>query len=354
LCAKDYIIAKLTGKYVTDASDASGTNAFDLNTFSWSADILHAADISMDKFPDVLKSTDIAGRVTAKAALECGLLEGTPVVTGGGDGVCASVGAGSIAPGITYNCLGSSSWICTVSEKPLLDDKMRLFNWAHVVPGLIAPCGTMQAAGASFNWAVKEIFKAENIRGLHGSSSYDHINTAIAKSRTGANGLIFLPYLMGERAPRWNPNARGCFIGLKMDTKNEDMLRAVVEGVAMNLKIILSLLTERIEINEMIVMGGLARSRVIRSILADVYGMNICKLNLLEEGTSLGAAVTAGVGIGALNGFEDVNKFTQAETEEPYNRKNHQVYQKIQTNFNEAYFSLLKVFDNLAAQQLAE
>jgi xylulokinase len=346
LCAKDYIIMKLTGEFVTDPSDASGTNAFDLNHFKWSEEILDAANISKDKFPEVLSSTAVAGKVTKEAGLQCGLTEGTPVVVGGGDGMCASVGAGSVAPGITYNCLGSSSWICTVAEKPIFDDDMILFNWAHMVPGYVAPCGTMQAAGASFSWAIEQLF-ADN---ANGSDKYDDINNSIFASPVGANNLVFLPYLMGERSPRWNANARGAFIGLKMDTTKNDMIRAVVEGVAMNLNVILKAISKKIDIKEMTVIGGLAKSNILRKILADIYGMTITKPNFLEEGTSLGAAVAAGIGIGALSGFDDINKFIEIESKETHDPYNHAKYEEIQEIFDKAYFSLIDTFNDIAAR----
>jgi xylulokinase len=344
LCAKDYIILKLTGNFVTDASDASGTNAFDLNTFKWSEEILDAAGIPLNKFPEILESTSVAGKVSEKASKECGLLAGTPVVTGGGDGMCASIGAGSIEPGITYNCLGSSSWIATVTKKPILDDNMILFNWAHIVPGYIGPCGTMQAAAASFNWAVNDLL------GLEEPDKYKRVDTMLKESGIGAKGLLYLPYLLGERSPRWNPNARGVFIGLNMDTQKQDILRAVVEGVALNLKVILDAMTSKVSIDKMILIGGLAQSPVIRGIIADVFGMNTEKPALPGESTSLGAAVTAGVGIGALDGFSAIHKFCSYEAQEAFNKDNHREYQEISELFNEAYASLITLFDKMAAR----
>lgn len=347
LCAKDYIIAKLTGNFVTDPSDASGTNAFDLNTFKWSDEIIRAAGLSGDLFPDVLSSVDVAGKVTAEGARRSGLLEGTPVVTGGGDGICASIGAGSISPGITYNCLGSSSWICSVAEKPVFDDDMILFNWAHMVPGYVAPCGTMQAAGASFGWAIDRFFTGD----ASGADRYAEIDRMIAESAPGANGLVYLPYLMGERSPRWNAHARGCMLGLKMDSTQGDLIRAVVEGVAMNLNVILRTMARQVDIKEMVVIGGLAQSPVIRSILGDVFGLPIAKLNFLEEATSLGAAVAAGVGVGALDGFEDISKFMEVESREPFDAERHERYAAIQDVFDRSYADLVGVFDDLVALQ---
>jgi xylulokinase len=162
----------------------------------------------------------------------------------------------------------------------------------------------------------------------------------------GANGVVFLPYLSGERAPRWNPNARGVFVGLKMDTTREDMMRAVLEGIAMNLNVILKAITERVAVSETVTtIGGFAKSGVLRQILADVFGMPIAKPNLTEEATSLGAAVAAGVGVGVLPGFESVYDFFKIEEKEAFNADNHAKYQEVQKVFDKTYFSLLDTYD---------
>jgi len=343
LCCKDYIITKLTGKFVTDPSDASGTNALDLNTFAWSDEILKATKIDADKMPEVLASTAVAGVVTAEASRQCGLKEGTPVVVGGGDGACASVGAGSVEPGVTYNCLGTASWVSSTTSEPIYDEDMLLFNFAHLVPGLVAPMGTMQAAGASFTWAINKFYSEQE---LASPDKFSIINGGIARSTVGANGVIFLPYLSGERAPRWNPNARGAFIGLKMDTTREDMMRAVLEGIAMNLNVILKAITKHASVSPtMTTIGGFAQSDILRQILADVFGMPIAKPNLIEEATSLGAAVAAGVGVGALPGFESVYDFFKIEAEESFSPENHAKYDEVQKVFDKAYFSLLDTYE---------
>lgn len=348
LLAKDYIIQKLTGRFLTDFSDASGTNAFDLNTFEWSEEILRAAGIDGALLPEAVASTTIAGEVMPNAAKECGLAPGTKVVVGGGDGMCASVGAGSVSEGKTYNCLGSSSWICTTTKTPIYDEQYRTFNWAHIVPGMIGPCGTMQAAGASFSWLKNEICALETERGQqNGVSPYELINEQIKESRPGANGLLFLPYLMGERSPRWNANARGAFVGLKMEHRRADILRSVVEGIGLNLNIILQIMKQHIPIEEMTVIGGLAKGSIQRQILADIYGMRILRLNHLEEATSIGAAVTAGVGIGVHKSFEEVSRYIEVDAVEEPNVANTAVYQKMQPIFDKAYFDLVDVFEEL-------
>jgi xylulokinase len=349
LNAKDYIIYKLTGEFLTDFSDASGTNAFDLNTFKWSEEIIDLSGVDHDKFPRLVESTYVAGEICKSVSEECGLPVGTKVVVGGGDGVCASIGAGSVSEGKTYNCLGSSSWICTTTKKPIFDDEYRTFNWAHIIPGFICPCGTMQSAGAAFNWLKNEIcIHEKELAKKFGNSAYDYINEQIDKSAPGSNGLLFLPYLLGERSPRWNEKAKGAFVGLKMEHKRCDILRSVIEGIGMNLNIILNILQKYIKIDEMIVIGGLAKGKVQRRILADIYNMDVLVLNYLEEATSIGAAVTAGVSIGALKGFNDIDKFIKVISKDKPIDENVQKYKKIQPIFDKAYFDLVGVFDELA------
>ena len=184
LCAKDYINHRLTGEFATDYSDASGTNAFDLNTFRWSEKILAAAGIDGQLFPPPRPSTAILGTITPQAAEATGLAAGTPVAAGGGDGSCAGVGVGCVRPGSAYNYLGSSSWIALTVEKPIVDAQMRTMNWAHCVPGYLHPSGTMQAAGASYQWLKNEVCTAEARQAAEQAADvYELINRAIEQSR---------------------------------------------------------------------------------------------------------------------------------------------------------------------------
>ncbi len=350
LNAKDFVNFRLTGKMATDPSDASGTNAFDLNTFEWSDRIVEAAGVDGEKLPELMKSTDVIGTVTSEAARETGIKEGTPVVVGAGDGVCAAVGVGCIKSGVAYNYVGSSSWIATASEKPIYDKTMRTMTWAHAVPGLLHPAGTMQTAGSSYNWLKNEVCKAEVKEAAEeGVSPYEIINRKIEQSPPGANGIIFLPYLLGERTPRWNPDARGAFIGLELSSKREDLLRAVLEGITFNLEIILGILREEVAINEMIVVGGGAQGAVWRQMMADIYGVKVLKPNYLEEATSMGAAVIGGVGVGVFEGFEVIDRFIKIESVHEPIEANRQRYLKMMPIFDECYDALVGVYDKLAA-----
>ncbi len=338
---KDYIIQKLTGEFVTDYSDASGTNCFDLNTFEWSEKILNIIGVDKSLLPDVFDSTHIAGTIDAKIAAICNLAEGTKIVIGGGDGVCAAVGAGSVRENVAFNYLGSSSWVSYTSKEPVYDDEMRTYNWAHLIKGYVTPNGTMQAAANSFNF-IKDLLYDKH------ESVYKEMDEGIKNSKIGANGLLYLPYIMGERSPRWNANARGAYVGMKMEHNRGDFVRSGVEGVLMNLCIILDIFREKATISSINIIGGLAKSPEVRKVLADVYGVKVNKLNYLEEATSMGAALAAGVGAGVLDSFDDIEKFIKVDDVIEFNKENHAKYDEVKKVFDKAYYALLETYEDLA------
>ncbi len=346
---KDYVICRLTGEFLTDYTDASGTNCLDLNRLEWSDRILELAGIDREKMPETRPSTHVAGEVTAGIAGECGLAAGTPIIMGGGDGVCAAVGAGSVREGDAFNYLGSSSWVALTSRKPIFDSELRTYNWAHMVPGMYSPNGTMQAAGNSYQFIRKTLCKdLEEKAERLGVSVYQLMNEEVAASPLGANGLLYLPYILGERSPRWNTNARGAFVGLKMEHTRGDMLRATVEGILMNLCIILEVFRKDMDITELNVIGGLAKGDPIRQMLADIYGVRAKRLNWLDEATSMGAAVCAGVGAGVLDDFSAIDLFIKTDDVIEPNCENHLRYGEWKQYFDECYAGLLKTYDNLA------
>ncbi|MDO4630104.1 MAG: xylulokinase [Planctomycetia bacterium] len=342
LNAKDYILLKLTGKYVTDYSDASSICLMDLNTMDWSDTILDLAGLDRAKMPELHRSTDVIGKVTREAASETGLLEGTPVVCGGGDGACAAVGSACIREGVANCCLGTSSWISISSPTPIYDPKMTTFNFAHIVPGYVMPTGTMQCGGGSLDWAVKTLCKdADDV------TIYAAIQEEVLASPPGAKGLIFLPYLIGERSPRWDTNAKGAFIGLTLEHTRGDMIRAVMEGVAMNLDLVLKVFTARTAINQLTAIGGGARNDVWLQIFADVFGVPMMKPNHLESATSMGAAITGGVGVGAFENFDAIDRFLQPE-KVFHPSDNREVYDGRKALFDECYYQLKETFTRLS------
>jgi xylulokinase len=348
LNAKDYIVFRLTGKFYTEYSDGNSNGCFDLVNLKWSDRIIEYSGIDPDKLPELKPSTFVAGEVTEEASIATGLAVGTPVVLGGGDGVTANVGSGSIAPGKTYCCMGTSAWITTTSEKPIFDEDMRTVTWAHIIPGLYAPNGTMQSAGGAYNWLKNTICKMETYDAkLHGGSPYDYMNEQIAKSPVGSNGIIFLPYLLGERAPRWDADAKGAYIGLKSENTRGDMLRSVLEGVTMNLSIVLEILRKQVNIEEILVIGGGAKGAVWRQIMADIYDAKVIVPTLLEEAGSMGAAITGGVGAGLFKDFHVIDKFLEINSIHMPNEEAVKAYQPVKELFDDCYFALKDVFKKM-------
>ena len=341
LNCKDYLVYRLTGAIGTDYSDASGTGAFDLTAFTWSAEILEAAEIPAGVMPPLHASTDLAGTITAQAARDTGLLPGTPVFCGCGDGTAASVGAGVDRPGQGYLSLGTSAWISYLDDDALLDPQQRTFNLAGIEKGLVFPIGTMQAAGASYNWMRDQLCRAEKQTALdQGGSIYDKINRQIAAEAPGAGGVLFLPYLTGERSPWWDANARGAFLGLDISTTHAQLLRAVMEGVAMNLSLILRVFRGKYPFESLRILGGGAQEPLWRQVLADVLGVRVEKPNLLEEGCSLGAAMAAGIGAGVFRDAGEIRRFLRVEEVTVPDPDRSAQYAALTDRFQDAYLRL--------------
>ena len=347
--AKDYIVYKLTGRLMTDYSDASGTNLLDIGTKRWSGELLEAFDIRGALLPDLYPSTHVAGGVTPAAARLCGLVEGTPVVVGGGDGSCACVGAGVVQPGSVYNVVGSSSWVSMAATQPYFDPDMRTFNFVHLDQNLYTPCGSMQSAGYSYNWfrstLCGEEIAAANIAGV---SSYKILDRLVERSPAGARGLLFLPYLLGERSPHWDLDARGAFVGLGISSEKGDMARAVLEGVAFNLKIILDILGKYTRIEDVILIGGGTKGRTWLQIISDIWQKELKVPQYLEEATSMGAAICGGVGIGAYSDFLVAEKLNKTVDVIVPNPENAEIYSRLYRVFCRAYQQLAPIYKDLA------
>jgi xylulokinase len=344
LQAKDYVALKLTGAYATDYSDASGTNLFDLRERRWSDEIFAAVELDPDLLPPAVPSATIVGTVLKEAARETGLAEGTPVVIGGGDGACATAGAGVVNPADAYNYIGSSSWISFVSREPLYDPRQRTFTFAHLDPEYVFPTGTMQCAGGSYDWLERIL------RGDAQERIYRYMDELASAVQPGARGLFFLPYLIGERSPHWNPHARAAFVGLSMAHGRAEMARAVLEGVAFNLRIILDAFRDcGAPIAALRLIGGGARSPLWRQILADVFNLPVLRPSLLVEATSLGAAIAGGVGIGLFPDYGVAGELVRVEPGEEPRPHMAARYRELYEVFEETYRSLVDVYDRIAA-----
>lgn len=352
--AKDAMVARLTGHFATEPTDASGMNLYDLDAGTWSGRIIDAAGLDPAKLPGLRQSIDVIGGVLPEVAEEVGIAAGTPVVIGAGDGMCAAAGAGVVKAGTAYNYVGSSSWIALATAAPIYDPDYRTFTWAHLVPGMFSPCGTMQMAGGSYQWTRDQLCSIEQQAAQAlGISPYELMNLGAGKSQPGANGVIFLPYLLGERSPRWNPRARGAFIGLTVRNTRADMVRAVLEGITMNLRVILEAFTAQgAQIDGMRVIGGGARGRFWNQMMADMYGIPVHRLTILEEATSMGAALAGGVGVGLYPDFtmsETMNAIAETFVPDPAAQA---AYARVYPIFEAAYHALLPVYDLLAEAAL--
>jgi xylulokinase len=348
--AKDAMVARLTGAFVTEPSDGSSMNLYDLEKGDWSARMIDAAGIDRQQLPDLKRSIDVVGELLPSVADEVGLPAGTPVVIGGGDGACAAVGAGVWREGAAYNYVGSSSWIALSTPRPIYDPDYKTFTFGHIVPNMFMPTGTMQAAGASYQWTRDQLgeLEAQAAKAL-GISTYELMNLKAESSPAGANNLFYLPYLLGERSPRWNPRARGAFIGLTIRHTRADMLRAVLEGITYNLRVILDAFRRQgTKIEAMRVIGGGARGRFWNRIMADIYGLPIQRLAILEEATSMGAAVAGGVGVGLYKDFsisEQMNAIAETVQPDPAAQV---IYERLYPIFDAAYTALVPVYDMIA------
>lgn len=341
LNCKDYIIYQLTGHMGSDYSDASGTGAFDLTTFRWSQEILDGAGVPMEVMPELRAATDLAGTVTEQAARDTGLTAGTPVYCGLGDGTAASVGTGISRVGQGYISMGTSAWISYLDDSPCLDGAQRTFNLAGMEKGRVYPLGSMQAAGSSYSWMRDQLCRAEKLDAIaQGTDVYRQINDQIAAVPVGANGVLYMPYLMGERSPWWDSSIQGSFLGLKQETTHADLLRAVMEGVSMNLNLILRAFREKREFTSLRIIGGGARDVVWRQMLADVLNVRIEKLNLLEEGCSLGAALAAGIGAGVFADASAIDRFLHVDDVCEPNPEHAAQYAALTDRLEQAYHCL--------------
>lgn len=350
LQAKDYMIYRLAGVYVTDYSDGSGTNAMDLKNLCWSEEILDAAGIDPEKLPPLHASTDVAGTLTKEAASLLGLTPETKVVIGGGDGPCSALGAGCIHAGELFLTFGTSAWIGGTTDTVFTTEDKIIPCFAHVIPGKYMPCGTMQAAGSSYTYIREALCREEtDAARAAGNDPYEVMNALIASSPAGAKNLIFLPYLLGERCPRWNPNTSGSFLGIKPCHEKADYVRAVVEGIAMNLEIILSVYRRTLPAEKLIFTGGGAKGTIVARIIADILQAELTRPDHVEEATSIAAAVIAGVGIGVYRDFSAVEKYLTIQDTVCPRREAEAVYAPLKELFEKSYQALRPLYDAFSA-----
>ena len=352
LGAKDVLIQRLTGRFVTDYSDASNTALLDIHSKKWAVDLIQEVGIELDKLSDeVLPSHTVVGKVTRKAAEETGLLEGTPVILGGGDVACAALGAGVIQEGFAYNYIGSASWLAIASQKPVFDELMRPFTLCHVVPDMYVVQLAMFSAGVVFEWIRDQICWLESSYAKQvGLDTYDILTQEASGSPAGANGLIFLPNLRPGGAPHNNLNDTGALLGLTLAHKRADIIRAVLEGITFNIRLMSEAMEKQVgtPFVELRMIGGGSKSALWRDIEANILNRRILTLSAHQEANSLGASIIAGVALGLYESFaEGVKQYVkQRESVEP-KEATAKIYQQKFPLFNNAYSALRSVNDEI-------
>jgi xylulokinase len=290
LLPKDYIRYKLTGEFAVDRAGGAGTILFDLKQRTWSEEMRQALDIPAQMLPPTLEGPQIGGSITPEAAEATGLAAGTPVVGGGGDQAAQAVGVGAVQPGIIALTLGTSGVVFATTEAPHVEPEGRLHAFCHAVPDHWHFMGVMLSAAGSLQW-YRDTLAAE--------VAFSALVGEAATAPAGCEGLIFLPYLTGERTPHPDPLARGAWVGLTLRHHRSHMTRSVLEGVAFGIKDSFSLIQASGlgEIEQVRISGGGAKSPLWRQIMADVLGVELVTVNT-TEGAAYGAALLAGVGAG--------------------------------------------------------
>ncbi|SFL64449.1 xylulokinase [Halanaerobium salsuginis] len=298
LLPKDYIRFMLTGEMGMDISDAAGTLLCDIKSGKWSQEIIDLLELKRDILPPLLKSITVVGKVSQMAAELTGLAITTKVIAGGADNACGAVGSGIIKPGRVMASLGSSGVVVAQTDQPEADPAGRIHLFNHAVPESYYMMGVMLAAGMSFKWLKESLF-ADQL-------DYDSLNQKAAAVPAGSEGLIFLPYLYGERTPHADADARGVFFGISGKHQQGHFIRSVMEGVTFGLRDSLELISERgIEFEEIRLIGGGSQSKLWQQITADIFGYPISLLNI-EQGPAFGAAIIAGVGAGIFVDFASI------------------------------------------------
>ncbi len=341
LMPKDYIRYKLTGKINTEVSDAAGTLLFDVKKKEWSKELAKLIDIDTNILPPVIESVEVGGKVNKSTSQISELKEGIPVVAGGADNACGAVGSGIIKEGRVMVSIGSSGVVLAQTNNATADSKGRIHLFNHAKPNSWYMMGVMLSAGVSFNWLKNSLFDQ--------NMDYEELNKKAEAVAPGSEGLIFLPYLYGERTPHNDANARGVFFGISGRHKQGHFIRSVMEGVTFGLKDSLRLIKDQdVKIEEIRAIGGGVKSRVWQQILADIMGQNIKLLNV-EEGPAYGAAIIAGVGVEIFNSFQKVSeKIIKVEEEITPIKENVKSYEKYYQIYKDLYPSLKTEYKKLS------
>jgi xylulokinase len=302
---KDYVRYRLTGAHAIDVADASGTLILDVVNRRWSKEMMAASGLAEEMLPKVLESQEVSGKISADGAAASGLNVGVPVVAGAGDQAAGAVGMGIVRPGAVSATIGTSGVVFAATASPEFDPQGRIHTFCHAVPKRWHVMGVTQAAGFSLRW-FRDQFGVEGGVGDEVSrDAYDRLQDEASHAPAGSDGVLWAPYLMGERTPHLDPNARAALVGLSSTHTRAHVVRAILEGVAYSLRDTLSIFADlKLPVESIRLGGGGARGGLWRQIQADVYGMPVDIVEA-EEGPAYGAALLAGVGVGAWKTVDD-------------------------------------------------
>jgi len=340
LLPKDYVRFKLTGEYASDRAGGSGTALFDVHERTWSSEILEALEINPEWLPPTFEGTEITGTISAAAAAATGLVAGTPVMGGGGDQAAAAVGTGAVEEGIISVSLGTSGVVFASMNECAIEPEGRLHAFCHSVPGKWHFMGVMLSAAGSLRWHRDTFAPGVDFGKFVGPA---------AAVPAGSDGLLFLPYLTGERTPHPDPMARGGFIGLTVRHSLPHLTRAVLEGVSFGLRDSFELMKAAglTDISQVRVTGGGAKSPLWLQILADVFNAEMVTL-ASSEGAAYGAALLAATGAGAFNSIPEACAAVTQITGRMIPGENVQVYEDLYPLYRDLYPALKPTFNALA------
>lgn len=351
LLPKDYIRFELTGEFATDVADASGTLLFDVKNRCWHKELLSILGIEASFMPAAFEGPEITGTLSADAASKTGLPAGIPVVAGGGDQAAGGVGCGIVRTGVISSTLGTSGVTFAFADTISMDPQGRVHTFCHAVPGKWHVMGVMLSAGGSLQWFRNTLCASERAVAVEtGRDPYEYITAAAAQAPVGSEGLLFLPYLTGERTPHKDPFARGAFIGLSLRHTKAYMARAVLEGVAYGMRDSLEIIRGMgVPVAQVRASGGGARSTIWRQIMADTHRVPFCTINV-DEGPSYGAAILASVATGMHASVEQAcDAIIRVVDECPVNESNAAVYDRWFPGYQAAYRALAPGFKSAAA-----
>ncbi len=347
---KDYIRFMLTGVFATDVSDASGMQLLDIAKRDWSQEILDKLEIDGSMLGKVYESCEVTGTVSEAGSSATGIPVGVPVVGGAGDNAAAAVGCGVVRDGTAFTTIGTSGVVFAHTSQMSVDPSGRVHTFCSAVPGAWHVMGVTQAAGLSLKWYTENFCDTERIEAERdGKNVYALLDEKAAGIPIGCDRLLYLPYLMGERTPHLDPNARGMFFGLSAMHTRSHLLRAVMEGVTYSLKDCLTIFGGLgVKVDSMMACGGGGSSKLWRHMLADVFGCTV-KQCVSNEGGALGAALLAGVGAGVYGSVEEAcDKVISVKGEQPADAGNIEKYAKFYELYAKLYPSVKQYCADLA------